>query len=221
MSCILCITRKSRRPCPAAQGDICPQCCAEQREEKLDCPLTCEFLRESRKHEKYIPVPKSATPHPEVPLTEDFLSRNDLLMQFLSVAVRDAALSTPGATDADLREAVDAVVRTLKTADSGLIYETRPANPFAASIQEKINAQVAELKRQIDAHSAGATLRDKDILGILVFIARVSLSLNNGKRKGRSFLAMLLERFPVPKSQDGLAQAPESAASPSGLIVSS
>ena len=220
MSCILCTTRKSRRPCPAAQGDICPQCCAEQREEKLDCPLSCEFLRESRKHEKYVEVPKSATPHPEVKLGEDFLSRNDLLMQFLSVAVRDAALSTAGATDADVREAVDAVIQTLKTADSGLIYETRSANPFAASIQEKINTQIAELKRQIGERSAGATLRDKDMLGIMVFIARVSISLNNGKRKGRSFLAMLLERFPAPKSSEG-QKTPEPAASPAGLIVGS
>ena len=212
MSCILCNTRKARRSCPAAEGGICPQCCAEQREEKLDCPLGCEFLRESRRHEKYVPVPAEAKPHPEVGITEDFLSRNDLLMQFMSVAVRDAALSTPGATDADLREAVDAIVQTFKTADSGLIYETRAANPYSASIQEKVKAQIDKLQRQISERKSGGALRDKDLLGVLVFLSRVALSLDNGRRKGRSFMAMLLERFPPPK-------ASEEAAAPSGLVI--
>jgi hypothetical protein len=218
MSCLLCQSRKARRPCPATEGDICPQCCAEQREEKLDCPLTCEFLRESRKHEKYVAVPKSETPHPEVKLTEDFLSRNDLLTQFLSVAVRDAALSTPGSTDADLREAVDAIVQTFKTADSGLIYETRPANPFAASIQEKVNTQIEELKNQL-GERGGVALRDKDLLGVMVFLARVAISLNNGKRKGRSFMAMLLERFPAPKEKIAADGGGGGEPAPSGLII--
>lgn len=220
MTCALCETRKPRRACPAVAGDICAQCCAEKREETVECPLTCVHLREARKHEKLVPVPESETPHPEVKLSENFMSRNDLLLQFVSVAVRDAALSTAGAADSDVREGLDAIIRTLKTAESGLIYETRPANPFAASIQEKVNAQVADLRRKITERAGMETLRDKDILGVLVFLARVGISLNNGKRKGRAFMAMLLERFPAPKDPDTAAvTAPDPMPPASNLII--
>lgn len=218
-SCALCEIRKPRRACPAVNGDICTQCCAEKREETLDCPLSCPHLREARKHEKLIPVPESETPHPDVKLSDNFMSRNDLLLQFVSVAARDAALSTPGATDADLREALDALIRTLKTADSGLIYETRPANPFAFSIQEKVTSQIADLRKQLTERAGMETLRDKDILGVVVFLARVAISLNNGKRKGRAFMAMLLERFPAPKDASVAMDAPAGAAPASNLII--
>lgn len=199
MACVLCETRKPRRVCPAVSGEICPQCCAEKREQTVDCPLGCVHLREARKHEKLRDVPRAETPHGEVKLDEGFLTRNDLLMQFVSVAVRDAALSTAGATDADVREGLDALVRTLKTADSGLIYQTKPANPFAAAIQEKVAGQIEDLKRQLAQREGMPALRDKDILGVLVFLARVAISLDNGRRKGRAFMSMMLDRFPPPK----------------------
>jgi len=229
MNCPLCNTRKARRSCPAAQAEICSQCCAEQREEKLDCPLSCPFLAEARKHEKVVEVPAAQVPHSEVRLTDDFLNRNDMLMRYVMVCVGVAAMSTQGATDADVREALDSMIQTLKTADAGLIYETKPVNPFAAAIQEKANAQIDRLRNEIAANSGGAALRDKDVLGVLVFLARVALSLNNGRRKGRAFLSMLHDRLPLDLAaaqQPGEATADggpggeqQPAASPSGLII--
>lgn len=216
MTCILCNTRKARRNCPAAQGEICAQCCAEQREEKLDCPLTCSHLGESRKHEKYLVVPESATPHREVRLTDEFMNRNDMLVRYAMVCVGMAALGTPGATDADVREAVDAIVQTLKTADAGLIYESKPVNPFAASIQKQINLQLDALRSEIAKGSGGAGLRDKDVLGVLVFLSRVAASLNNGRRKGRSFISMMHDKLPKAKAQEA---AESTEAAPSGLII--
>jgi hypothetical protein len=207
MSCILCNTRKARRRCPAAEGEICPQCCAEYREEKLDCPLDCEYLLEARKHEKLTPVAPAAIPHPEVRLTDEFLNRNDMLVRFTMACVAMAAMETPGVTDADMREAIDSMIQTLKTADSGLIYETKPVNPYAATVHEKIKEQVDKLRSQIAEQSGGAALRDKDMLGVLVFLSRVGASLNNGRRKGRAFLSMLHEKLPLKK--------PEVAAAPS------
>ena len=56
MSCAICGIRKERRFCPAVHGRICPQCCGENREVTLDCPLDCHYLRQAREHEK----PRSA-----------------------------------------------------------------------------------------------------------------------------------------------------------------
>jgi hypothetical protein len=221
MICTLCNSRKARRSCPAAQSAICAQCCGEKREETLDCPLTCEHLIEARKHEHLVPVAPESAPHPEVRLTDEFLNRNDMLSRYVMMCVGVAAAGTPGATDADVREAIDAMVQTLKSSDSGLIYETKPANPFAATIQERVNAQIETLRSQIAAGGAGNALRDKDLLGVLVFMARVAISLNNGRRKGRAFLSMIHSRLPIAAGASELKDAAGAgpAAPPSSLIV--
>ena len=218
MTCILCTTRKPRRNCPAAQGDICPQCCAEQREERLACPLDCEHLLEARKHEKLIPVPASAMPHPGFRLTDEFLNQNDALVRYAMMCVGAAAVGTAGASDADVREAIDALMRTLETAGSGLIYETKPANPFAATIQARIKAQFDKLSSEMIKRSGGGPgLRDKDVLGVLVFLSRVAISLNNGRRKGRPFISMLYGKL-VTGLQSQSAPVPAEAPA-SNLIV--
>ena len=56
MSCVICEVRKEKRFCPAVHGRICPQCCGEQREVTLECPLDCPYLIQAREHEK----PRSA-----------------------------------------------------------------------------------------------------------------------------------------------------------------
>lgn len=220
MACAICETRKPKRACPGVNGDICTQCCAEKREETIDCPLHCEHLLEGRKHQRLAPLgDAAAVPHPEVKITDDFLDRNDLLLRFLSVAIRDAALATAGATDADLREAIDASIRTLKTADSGLIYESRPDNPFASAIQEKLNAQIEDLRKQIAERAGMPMIRDKDVLGSLVFLIRVAVALDNGRRKCRAFYGMLVDRYPPPKSQPARTNAPEPGQPASNLII--
>lgn len=219
MTCTICNTRKAKRDCPAAQSAICPQCCAEQREETLDCPLHCEHLVQARLHAKYS-KPEGGIPHSDIELTESFLNAHDMLIQFLSVLVRDAAVATPGVTDADLREGIDALIQSYKTAaGSGLIYEARPANPYAAQVQETIKKRIEDLNARV-AERGGTTLRDKDILGVLVFIARVASGVNNGRRKGRAFVGWLLDRFPVLPPADGAGgEASVEAPAASNLIV--
>lgn len=224
MICILCNSRKAKRRCPAAQGDICPQCCAEQREQTLDCPLDCEYLIESRKHERVHSHPPASGSHPEVEITDDFMNRNDMLLQFMTLCIGSAVFSTPGVTDADVREGMDATIQTLKTAQSGLIYETKPANPFAASIQEKLTSEIERLRKAVNEQAGGVALRDKDILGVLVFLARVAVSLDNGRRKGRSFMSLLRDRFglrPKPPGDGGPEEGTAAEAPPAGggLII--
>lgn len=204
MSCAICETAKPRRACPV-RGGICAQCCGREREVTIDCPLDCEHLLEARKHEKYTATAEAAALHSEVNVTESFIERNDMLLTFLSVALRDGAAASPGCTDADMREAMDAMIRTYKTADSGLIYETRPENPFAARIQTAVNERIAELQRLIAERAAAeggavpSAIREKDLLGVFVFLIRVAHHLNNGRLKGRAFLSMLATRFPAPR----------------------
>ncbi|MEZ5404003.1 MAG: hypothetical protein R2729_30260 [Bryobacteraceae bacterium] len=193
--CLLCETRKPKRFCPATRGDICTQCCGAEREVTVDCPLDCEYLREARKHDKPVPLTEDMVPHPDVRVTEAFLERNRELVTFLSFSLFESAMETPGATDADIREGLGALIKTYKTLDSGLIYETRPANPYADSIQQRLRARVEQLKQRLLEQSGVHTLRDNDVLGVLVFLDRLALMYNNGRRRGRAYLSVLYDSY--------------------------
>ena len=94
--CKICGVRRARRNCPGVQGMICPICCGTEREVSISCPLDCEYLREARMHESKsrhdheehaAPTPM---PHPDVPLTEDFLATQrfaDVLRRVVATGV--------------------------------------------------------------------------------------------------------------------------------------
>jgi hypothetical protein len=69
------------------EGEICSQCCGEQREVTLNCPLDCEHLRESRKHEHGTPANPDAFPNQDIRVTDTFLRENEPLLVAMGRAV--------------------------------------------------------------------------------------------------------------------------------------
>src|SRR5579875_3032006 len=124
--CKICGRRRAKRHCPAVSGDICPLCCGTEREVSLACPLECEFLQEAHRHEKPLPVPEDQIAYPQLRITEEFMAAHEELLLFCMYSLLQAALRTAGALDADVVSALDAVVQTYRTLESGLVYETRP-----------------------------------------------------------------------------------------------
>ena len=59
-----------------------------------------------------------------------FLHENEELLVFLGRGIMRAALEAD-AVDNDVREALEALIRTYRTLQSGVYYETRPSNPLA------------------------------------------------------------------------------------------
>src|SRR5215813_83302 len=147
MVCKICEIRRPRRFCPAVEGQICSLCCGREREVSLHCPLDCEYLQEARKHENPPPVNPDQFPNPDIRLSETFLRDNEELLIELGRTLMRAALETPGATDNDVREALAALIRTHRTLESGLYYETRPDNPIAAELCRRIQAAFAEFRK--------------------------------------------------------------------------
>jgi hypothetical protein len=194
--CKLCEKKRARRFCPGLGAEICPGCCGAEREITIDCPQSCEFLQEARLRDRPIAVAEDAMPHPDVRLTEDFLREHDDLVVWLSAALA-RAMERERAVDADAREALDAVVRTYRTRESGLIYETRPANPYAARVQDALNASIEELRKAEAEASAVTPVRDSELASVLVFLARVALQYDNGRRRGRAFFDFLSRHFPT------------------------
>jgi hypothetical protein len=167
----------------------------------LDCPLDCEYLREARKHERPPEVNPDEFPNQDIRITDKFLTDHESLLLGISRAVLNAALSTPGAVDNDLREAFAALIRTQRTLESGLYYETRPDNPVAAELCRRIQADVEEFRREETEKLQMTKTRDSEVLGVLVFLQRIELDRNNGRKRGRAFIDFLLGQFPAPPGE--------------------
>lgn len=207
MKCRICDTRKPRRYCPGVSGDICSICCGNEREVSVDCPLDCQYLMEARVHEKPPEVNPAEIPNQDIKVTEDFLRAHDSMLIFLGASLLQAAVSTVGAVDSDVREALDSLVRTYRTLQSGLYYESRPSNLVASSIHQKLQESIDKLRKQL-AEKGATPVRDADILGLLAFLQRILPFQSNGRPRGRAFIDYMRSHFP---------HEPES--SPSGSLI--
>jgi hypothetical protein len=204
--CKLCEKKRARRYCPGIGGEICPSCCGVERENTIDCPQSCEYLREARLREPLAAVSEDQLPNKDIRITEDFVREKDDLVVWLASALA-RGMERERAVDADAREALDALIRTYRTRESGLIYETRPANPYAAGLQDALKNSVEELGKASAEASGMHSLRDADILGVLVFLQRIELQHSNGRRRGRAFYDFLSVHFPAQPAEGENAPA--------------
>lgn len=193
--CPLCETRRPRRFCVGIQREICSICCGTHREVTVDCPLDCVHLIEAHRHEKLPEADPDRMPHTDVQVTEEFLARNSALADAVGGLLAAAVAETPGAADVELREALDALVRTYRTRHSGLVYDTRPAHPTALALYERFLGRMEELLRRAEQAAGLPVARDADVLGVLVFWHRMAVANDNGRRRGRYFSGKLVDRY--------------------------
>jgi hypothetical protein len=201
MPCVICQQRRAKRFCAGVRGDICSICCGTEREVTVTCPLDCEYLRDARRHEKPVPLEASGIPNQDIQITEKFLGENEELLLFLSGSLSVAAMETSGVSDSDVRDALEALIRTYRTLQSGVYYETRPDNGLAQTLFDRVQSSVAEFRKQEQESRGMLKTRDADVLGLLVFLQRLELDRNNGRRRGRAFID-LLRGFYVPSSSN-------------------
>jgi hypothetical protein len=194
--CKLCGKRRARRRCPAVHGDICAICCGTERELSLSCPLECEFLQEAHRREKPVLVDEKDLSDPDVPVTEEFLRDHEELLVFCMVSLVHASLRTASATDADALEALGALIKTYRTAESGLLYETRPVNTIAASVQRALAESLADYQK-IRTERENLHFRNAEILAVLVFLRRMGQQNQNGRPRGRMYLDLLKQMTPA------------------------
>ena len=175
----------------------------------MACPLDCEYLRDARKHDRPVPIDPAALPNADIRITEEILENNEAVLGFLVERLAGAALAVPGVVDADIREALGALIRTFRTLASGLYYQTVPQNPLAAALYRALESGIEEYRRQEASTLGMARTRDADILAVLVFLERMELDTNNGRRLGRAFLDHLRQSYPAAASAPaGSASSP-------------
>jgi len=202
--CQLCETRRPRRACPGVGGDICSVCCGTEREVTVTCPLDCPYLQDAHRHEKLPELDPDQMPNRDIDLTGQFVDEHQPLINYTSFSLLDAVLNTPGTVDSDLREALESLIKTYRTRESGLYYETRPANLLAAALHQRMQQGFEDYRRRLRERTGVAALRDAEILGALVFWQRMAVLHNNGRRLSRSFLGLLREAL----ADAGLSRGP-------------
>jgi hypothetical protein len=211
MACAICETRRPRRFCPGVRGEICSLCCGTEREVSVSCPLDCEYLRDARKHEKPVEFDEEQVPNRDIHVTDRFVQEHEELVMFLGSVIASAAFESEGVVDFDVREALEALVRTYRTLQSGVYYESLPANPLAAGVFRRAQLALEEARRKETERLGMSKTRDADVLGALVFLQRLEYDRNNGRRRGRAFLDFLRAIYD---------SAPDDAvAPPSSLIL--
>jgi hypothetical protein len=201
MACAICQVRRPKRSCPGVRGEICSICCGQEREVSIACPLDCEHLQDARRHDKPVPLDAASVPHPEIQVTERFVAENEELVIFLGQKLSRTAIDISGVADFDVRAALDALIRTFLTLQSGVYYETRPDNALANRIYSAVQESIAEYRRLEQERTGLPKTRDADVLGILVFFARLELDRNNGRPKGRAFIGLLSGFYAAPPGE--------------------
>jgi hypothetical protein len=148
-------------------------------------------------HERSAPLSEKDIPNLDVQLKESFVQDHEREVMSLSLAL-ERAMGAEKAVDQDAREALESLVKTYRTLQSGLIYETCPPNSYAAGIQERLTQAVEDLRKTIAEEAGMQMLRDTDVLQTLVFLQRLEIQHNNGRRRGRAFFDFLRTYFPEP-----------------------
>jgi hypothetical protein len=139
-------------------------------------------------------------PNQDIRVSDRFLTEREPLLIFLASPLTQASLEADGANDFDIRDALQSLIQTYRTLQTGLYYETRPPNPIAGRIYAHLQQRVAEFREEVAQEQGIHSIRDNDILGLLVFLERLELQHNNGRRKGRAFLQFLKQFFPPLQS---------------------
>ena len=203
MSCAICEIRKEKRFCPAVHGRICPQCCGEQREVTLDCPLDCPYLLQAREHEK----PRSAHQIDpaglflQVELPDKFMYEKEHLLMGLTYALAKAARADRSLHDQDLIATLSMLAQSYqRMVNSGLVYEQPLTSDSQRRAAAEVETMVKEYREAEQKHVGFSSLHDSDVLKALVFLLRLAHGRTSGRPKSRALVEFLFAQFPEKES---------------------
>ena len=203
MSCAICEIRKEKRFCPAVHGRICPQCCGEQREVTLECPLDCQYLLQAREHEK----PRSAEQIDpaglflQIEVSDRFMYEKEHLLMGLTYALAKAARADRSLHDQDLIATLSMLAQSYeRRVNSGLVYEQRLTSDSQRRAAAEVETMVKEYREAEQKHVGFSSLHDSDVLKALVFLLRLAHGRTSGRPKSRALVQFLFAQFPEKES---------------------
>ncbi len=123
---------------------ICAQCCGEKRILEIDCPESCEYLKIGRSYEQEQAGVRLY--RADNPLEQEKIAR--VLRDFEPVLADMQALiaverrSMRDLVDADVVEALDCLLATLRTEERGVIYETTSGSLRVESLRRQLSSLI-------------------------------------------------------------------------------
>jgi hypothetical protein len=162
MKCILCHQRKGRRFCPAKNTTICAQCCGEKRVLEIDCPESCEFLKMGRAREADLEAARHyRTSDPfEQEKRARVLANFEALVAHLQAVIAAERASSRELSDADVAEALDCLLKTLRTEERGVIYEATSNNLRVESLRRQVSMLVQSYRYPKESDQQRIRLKD-------------------------------------------------------------
>ena len=211
MSCPICEKRKAVRFCPAKAERICAVCCGTEREISIDCPTDCAYLLSAHRYEGEHPrsIPAD-TPFLDEKIPQDIIYTHQQLMSAMAFAIAKFCAAQPAATDPDVLTALQALAQTYKTLGTGILYEKPPDAILPRELYASLTGFIAEVKKQQAERGEFSSLKDSEILALLLFLYRMGLVRTNGRSHSRRYIEFLRGQFP---------QAPELKREESRIIV--
>ena len=134
--------------------------------------------------------------NPDITVTEEFLRTHEELLLFSIYSLLQAALRTSGAVDSDVTAALEALIQTHRTLESGLVYESRAENSIAAAVQRSFSASLTDYQKIRSERQPLSSYRNAEILAILVFLHRLAQQNQNGRPRGRLYIDLLRHMTP-------------------------
>ena len=139
MKCTLCDQRKAKRSCPARDTQICPQCCGEKRVLEIDCPESCQYLKDGREREaaeyrKRVQNLDQATQE----RNRRVLLDHQNVIAHLEYAISRQRLVSRDLVDRQVIEAADILLENYRTEDNGLLYEKTSDNLLVESLRREL-----------------------------------------------------------------------------------
>ncbi|MGO9642373.1 MAG: B-box zinc finger protein [Candidatus Acidiferrales bacterium] len=200
--CPICRKRRAERFCPAKGESICAVCCAQERENAIDCPSDCSHLIAAHRweEERRKPLAESEFPFPEVAVSPDLIHEQRVLVTGLSLAILGRAAEDRALMDSDLFAALSALAETYRTLGAGLYYENPPPGAVAHGLYSSLAKYLKEWKEKGASEAGAPHARDTEIFPLLVFLLRIGRSRSNGRPRTRGFLDFLRAQFPQTQS---------------------
>ena len=194
MKCVVCDQRKGKRSCPAKNSMICAQCCGEKRILEINCPESCEYLKIGRNHEAEV---ERSRLRPSDPITQQLYTRvigqfQGIISHLEYVLARERQTSRD-LTDDAVAEALDLILKTYRTEENGIIYESVSSNLRVDIVRRHLKEVMDSYRKPTETREEFIQLQDAiDCLSLVRDL--VASHLQTGTASYVDFLARAIPR---------------------------
>ena len=193
--CAICHKRKAKRHCPGVRGEICAICCGTEREVTVDCPYECSYLRQSRRYGAERPAPPAEIPFADVEVPDSFLYEQEQLIGQIGYRLLHYSVENH-LVDNHVLDALDKLIRTYQTQQSGIYYESLPEQAAAIGLYREVKKFLDETQEKQRRAGGLAPVKDSDAIRAFVFLYRLATVHANRRPLGRTFLDFLRQTYP-------------------------